>query len=200
MWMPTIHGDTIFDIYNSFETPPIHHPFSATYPGFACIAIFTVIHVFLNYISAGYAKKFAKREANLTIPNAMKKHLKASDIVDGTMESGYIERGKFQSIYKKLLETLNSASDQKEMKRYKKQHKDYEKHISKFQESLFKVIVFGFVYGYGVYVMFTEDFYWDAPFMWSRGIPQPMNNSLILYYSVQLGYHGHRYYLFCFVF
>ena len=196
MWTPTIHGDTIEDIYNSLEPPQIHHSFSETYPGFSFVAIFTIIHILLNYISYGYAQKFATKETNLKIPHDLKQYLHESDVINGTSESGYIKKRTFEALYKKLQGMPNSAANAQEIKAYKKEHRNYEKHVSKFQESLFKVIVFGFVYVYGIYVMFTEDFYWDAPFMWSRGIPQPMNNSLVFYYSIQLGYHGHRFVIY----
>lgn len=60
-------------------------------------------------------------------------------------------------------------------------------------KALFKVIIFGLVYFYGIFLMFrSADWFWDQKLMWSRGISQSSDIWLDIYYSLQLGYHGHR--------
>merc|ERR1712228_257565 len=88
---------------------------------------------------------------------------------------------------------------------YQKKCVEYNKHISKYQEATFKVIVFGFVYFYGLALLFVDaQWFWDQKAMWKQSTENMLNGiapqsvgshpliNLDIYYFLQVGYHGHR--------
>eukprot|EP01083_Nonionella_stella_P028065 77294_1 len=188
-----IWDDSPQEIWNAFKPPTYYYSLSDVYPGFVIIVVFTLIHLFMDKLLHPNAKFYANKVAPLNTPEwiAASKHalqLKYAKI-------SHIPVKKFAKMMKKF--ELNSTQQQQQLISYQKQCNAHAKHISKYQEASFKVVIFGLVYVYGLCIIFNDGkWFWDQKWMWAQPFPQHPGShwlfNLDVYYALQIGYHGHR--------
>lgn len=95
-----------------------------------------------------------------------------------------------------------TAEQQRDLTAFQKACSVHSKHISKFQEALFKVVVFGSIYLYGLGLICVDGrWFWDQKWMWTqsaKSMPQPLGThsffNLKVYYWLQIAYAMHRAY------
>ena len=61
--------------------------------------------------------------------------------------------------------------------------------MSKFKESLFKLMYYTGIVGYGLYVFSEEEFFYDLAKCWKNYPFQPLNGSIQNYYTIQLSFY-----------
>eukprot|EP01084_Bolivina_argentea_P318350 552064_1 len=194
-----IWQDSITAIWKDLQPPTAYYPISSLYPSFAVICVITVVHYIMDKTLLSKASKYANNEVNLIQPEWINSSKYSSDLTKQKLIK--ISRKKLQIKLKKIFDELDSTQTQ-QLISYHKQLTAFEKHISKFLEASFKCIVFGFIYAYGLGLIFVDGkWFWDQKWMWSQsqlpGSPtQPPGDNAIfnldIYYFLQIGYHGHR--------
>lgn len=194
--MPKVFwNDSVIDIWNDLQPQQTFYPFSSCYGGIITMIVFTIIHYIMDVVLYNKAASYADKEVKgLTEPKWIKKSKYASSLTYKKLS--IIPSKKFgKKVIKKY--ELESSAQQQELISYQKQCNTYSKHISKYLEAAFKVIVFGSVYFYGLGLIYVDgQWFWDQKWMWAQGkLQHPGTNkyfNLDIYYYLQIGYHGHR--------
>ena len=196
-------GDNVFNIWNDLSPQRWHQPVINTWPGFATAAAFTLAHYILNILIDSRARLYAEK-AVLSDTNAMQLISRPKWMSD-TLYKEICSIDSSKSLSKKLAKLVCNdkklnKTEQTELILYHKQLISISKNVSKFKESFFKVIIFGVVYFYGIFMLFDTEltaFYWNFGYVCDHGWPQSAGNlsnilNLNNYYWLQIGYHFHR--------
>lgn len=216
---PILHDNPV-SIWNDLQPQRWNNSLLDTYPGFIMIAVFTIGHLFADWIISGRAHKYAQEEMrskygenhifnknwkngpkwlskefvnDLTLIKVKSRKKKKHKVIDG-------------SIFDKLLKkhNINVTIDKKiqgDILRYHKQLEDHNQLVMRFNENFFKVVLFGPIYIYGLFFIFNFDnsrWFWTLCSndinTWPQSNLTNISNVFNLnnYYWVQIGYHGHR--------
>ena len=194
--LPTvIWEDSPIAIWNDLQPTKFYYLFSDCYPGFIMMILFTIIHYLMDVLLYSRASSYANKQVNNLKEPKWIKNCKHKDELNYKTLSQISPKKFANKVIKKY--ELNSNEEQQELISYQKQCNQYAKFVSKYMEASFKVLVFGFVYFYGLAIIFVDaPWFWDQKYMYSQGLPQsPGDNKIFnldLYYFFQIGYHGHR--------
>jgi len=160
----------------------------------------TTIHVLLDFVFRYRAELFAERTISrkqVTRPKWIPSKMTA--LTYNKLQ--WLNPRSFRNIVPKKYEQFSSAQ-QTDLILFQKACAQHSKQISKYQEALFKCVVFGTIWLYGLGLLwFNGRWYWDSEWMWAQGIPQAMGDhpifNLRVFYILQIGYAAHRgYYQF----
>jgi len=182
-------------IWNNLKPQTVYYPASDLWLTIVVTIAMTIIHVLLDKGFKPKAEAFANQtilQNQITRPKWIPSKMTA--LTYDKLQ--WLNPKSFRKIVPKKYEQF-SSSQQKELIEFQKACAKHSKQISKYQEALFKVVVFGVIYCYGLSLIFTDaPWFWDQELMWAQGWPQSMGDhpifNLRIYYHLHIGYAAHR--------
>ena len=148
----SIWNDSPQAVWDDLQPQQFHYPLSSMYPAIFIIVLFTIIHLMMDRWLHSYASRYAKQATNFSVPKWIKSSEYASRFTYIKLSS--ISPKKFAKSMKKF--EFDDVLKPRELMSYQTKCVEHKKHVSKYQEASFKVLVSGFVYFYGLALLLVD--------------------------------------------